>query len=621
MYMLAHNQIILITFLFTENGGVSLPFVNSATEKLVECMGSGPNCFLAGDVRVNEQTALTIMHTIWLREHNRIVFEIRQSNPGTSPDVLLQKARAIVGAEIQKITFKDYLPLLLGSAMSVIKPYTGYKSNVDPTVPNAFAAAAFRFGHSQINPFFERLDENNIPLSIGPLSLLDTFFNPNQYTLSGGTDPILRGLLKRPARSVDEFVNDILTNHLFQTNVSVGMDLAALNIQRGRDHGLPPYYTWKRWAKRECNISSEFMNDLTKVRLLQTYGTLETVDLWVGGLAEEHVSGGLLGATFACIFAKTFEALRDGDRFYYENPESALFNADQRKTLEDASLSRIICDNSDNINTIQENAFRADEPSISCSKIKRVDIDKWSNNNKCYLRAKVNRRMGEIDLLSYSMLKRQRKTRKLYKNTLDDHDTTCIPIVCPTKSKSVTVSVSIDDKNQQCRAQRSALLKPRGRKRLRGDIKLKDIKNSANGAYKNFGDCKIGTQYGAIFNCRSDVVAVESNNELLQELETSLTRTASSMSSLSIEIPLTDSSTLPAEYREFIDEFEDEPAENVLSVQSDAAWKEEAIDTLENLLTTLKDDQKDKQTNNEKTDEATDQELYKNLDKLLKDNK
>ena len=221
----------------------------------------GSNCFLAGDVRVNEQTGLLIMHTIWMREHNRIAAALGTNNPSWDSERVFQTARAIVGAEIQKITFKDYLPILLGDAMSLIGTYTGYKENIDPTIPNGFATAAFRYGHSQIKSTFDRLDKNYKPLSIGPLNLVNAFFNPSQFEKSGGTDPILRGLLTSQSRKVDEFLNSILTNHLFQTGGygSSGIDLASLNIQRGRDHGLPPYLTWRRWAEKECKLAAPLL--------------------------------------------------------------------------------------------------------------------------------------------------------------------------------------------------------------------------------------------------------------------------------------------------------------------------------------------------------------------------
>ena len=336
-----------------------------------------PPCFVAGDYRVNEHTALITMHTIWLREHNRVAQIIRAGNPQMTSDEIFQTTRNIIIAEIQKITYKDYLPIILGNQL--IPEYAGYNESIYPNIPNAFATAAYRFGHSQIQPFFDRLDENYRSIPAGPLPLMNAFFDATQFLENEGTDPILRGLLTRNARLVDEFMNSILTNCLFcNSTTRHGLDLASLDIQRGRDHGLPGYLTWKQWALEECGIESDFRNQLTQIHLLQTYGSLRNVDLFVGGLAEEPLPGGLIGAVFACIFKHTFSAVRDGDRFYYENLDLGIFTSSQIEEIENASLSRVICDNSD-IMEIQQNAFMANQDRVSCSEIPSMNLSKWEN--------------------------------------------------------------------------------------------------------------------------------------------------------------------------------------------------------------------------------------------------
>ena len=418
----------------------SLPFDDM---DIVGCPGN-QECFLAGDVRVNEQTGIIVMHTIWLREHNRIATKLEELNPEWSPAKVFLVARHIVGGELQAITYNEYLPAILGETIysSLIGSYLdggGYNPTMNPSIPNAFAAAAFRFGHSQIQPFFDRLDENFQSLEIGPLKLMDAFFNPSQYKSSGGTDPLLRGMLTKSARRVDEFLNSILTNHLFQTNGSQGMDLASLNIQRGRDHGIPPYMVWKRWAMRECNLSSEFQNQLTLMRLLQTYGSLETVDLWVGGLSEERLPGSILGATFACIFARTFGPIRHGDRFYYENDQRlGIFTAQQRAAIGQASISRIICDNADNIQAIQQNAFRTNQPQIPCSDLPKVDLSAWRET--CSMKIKVNRQDTPFNIIYMSSLDPSNPVGGTI--TLTPGETkACIPFICPTTDSETRITV------------------------------------------------------------------------------------------------------------------------------------------------------------------------------------
>ena len=352
-------------------------------------------CFLAGDGRVNEQIGLTIIHTIWMREHNRIARQLQKINPHWSNDMVFEVARHIVGGELQKITFKEYLPAVFGDSLhnKLIGDYEGYNPGVDGSVTNSFATAAFRFGHSQIRPTLGRLDANFEPLPIGELRLVDAFFNPDQYEISGGTDPIIRGTLKAHAAKADEFLNSDLTDHLFETDTSHGMDLATLNMQRGRDHGLPSFMTWRRWAARNdtcglsvgSSLSYGFENEFTLTRFLKLYGSLESSDLWLGGLAEEKASGALVGPTFACILCEGFAAVRNGDRFYYENVKTldnpnAFFTEAQRDEIEKASLSRVICDTADNITEIQPNAFRLDQMRQPCYNLSIVDLNAWAES-------------------------------------------------------------------------------------------------------------------------------------------------------------------------------------------------------------------------------------------------
>ena len=315
-----------------------------------------------------------------------------------------------------------------------------------PNIPNAFATAAYRFGHSQIQPAFVRLGANYKPIAAGPLPLVDAFFNNSHFLENGGTDPILRGLLATPAREVDEFLNSVLTNLLFASNTSShGFDLASLNIQRGRDHGLASYLAWKQWAKRECNLESDFRNELTMVRLLQTYGSLNNVDLFVGGLAEEPIDNGVVGAVFACIFAKTFLALRDGDRFYYENSDrsfSSFFTAAQIAQINRASLSRVICDNTD-IRSVQRNAFMATNNRVACSSIPSINLKAWNlrTPTSCFLRVQnMDHRRNRITVVSRIGRSRRFATRRI---TLRGRRSGCLQIACPRPTAEVRITNSL----------------------------------------------------------------------------------------------------------------------------------------------------------------------------------
>ena len=108
-------------------------------------------CFISGDKRVNEQPGLTLYHTLWVREHNRVAAKLAEYNPSWDDEQLFQQSRSIIIAQIQHINYNEYLPIILGTEwMANIMNVNSYNSSVDATASNSFATAAFRFGHSQV---------------------------------------------------------------------------------------------------------------------------------------------------------------------------------------------------------------------------------------------------------------------------------------------------------------------------------------------------------------------------------------------------------------------------------------------------------------------------------------
>ncbi|GAB6020397.1 hypothetical protein CHUAL_003100 [Chamberlinius hualienensis] len=206
-------------------------------------------CFKAGDDRVNEQPGLTSMQTLWMREHNRIAVNLRSNNPTWTADTIFQESRRIVVAELQNIVYNEYLPSVLGQATmtnfgltlpSNPATFTNYDPNIKAGIFNSFATAAFRFGHTLI--------QNEFSLGSSGSFLLETSFQNPQiiYQSVANIDRMLMGATQQPAQSYDNFISQAVTRHLFQRpNVPFGNDLASLNIQRGRDHGLPPWTAFR----------------------------------------------------------------------------------------------------------------------------------------------------------------------------------------------------------------------------------------------------------------------------------------------------------------------------------------------------------------------------------------
>uniref|UniRef100_V9GWQ8 Peroxidasin n=1 Tax=Craspedacusta sowerbii TaxID=128124 RepID=V9GWQ8_CRASO len=354
-------------------------------------------CFLAGDHRVNEQLGLLAMHTLWMREHNRIARQLRRLNPHWQGEKIYQESRKIVGAEMQVITFNEWLPKVLGDhGMKLLGAYEGYDPNLDPSIFNAFATAAFRFGHTLIQPVLTRLNSSFQDIPQGSVPLHRAFFAPNRFVEEGGLDPLMRGLFGAPAkdrRMTHQLLNNELTNRLFELARAVAFDLAALNIQRGRDHGIPGYNSWRQFCNMAAaetfdDLKEEIKNKLVRDRLEALYGSVDKIDLFAGAMVEDVIPGSRLGPLLMCLLTKQFQILRHGDRFWYENP--AMFLPEQLTQIKQASLARVLCDNGDDINHVQRDVFRRvyrQSEYLSCSRHPGIDLRFWkeccNENENC----------------------------------------------------------------------------------------------------------------------------------------------------------------------------------------------------------------------------------------------
>jgi hypothetical protein len=341
--------------------------------------------FLSGDDRVNLHPGLIAFHTLFAREHNRLYgalgmrpeFGGRGSAPaptttgkgvqgmiGDGNMTLYAAVATIVRAQYQAAVWNDFLPVLLGRAEVAKFPrYRGYNASVDPSPTSEFAAAAFpAVWHSALSAAVPRLDEAGKSLKKGPIRLVDAWFSPTRVAFEGGLDPLFRGAWSTPSEAVDVVYTDDARNGFLGAKAR-GLDLAALDIQRGRDHGLPPYNTVRR-ALGLSPVTS--FSDLVPassglppaareklaVRLRELYAppngsvaaaaaeaspeeaeraALERVELLVGGLLEGPGSrsggggggggsgDGAVGPTFAAIIREQFTRLRDGDPMWFEN--------------------------------------------------------------------------------------------------------------------------------------------------------------------------------------------------------------------------------------------------------------------------------------------------------------
>lgn len=308
--------------------------------------------FLSGDVRVNEQVGLISMHTLFMREHNRMCRRILAGNPNLTDEQVFWNARKQVIAIIQSITYNEFLPAILGP--DALRPYRGYNDRIFPNIANCFSTSAYRFGHSMLNSQILRLDDDGNEIAEGHLSLADAFFSPDKVQ-ELGIDPYLRGLYSQQAQEIDSQVIGDVRNFLFGQPGAGGFDLVSLNIQRGRDHGLPSLNEIRATYRLPTLLGfSDLTSDpVVQLQLEVLYEDIDNVDPWVGMLCEDHVPGASVGWTAFAVIKDQFQRLRDGDRFWYETQ----FSGAALNRIRGTRLSNVIRRNT-NISKIPLNVFQ-----------------------------------------------------------------------------------------------------------------------------------------------------------------------------------------------------------------------------------------------------------------------
>ncbi|XP_060078602.1 myeloperoxidase-like [Ylistrum balloti] len=357
-------------------------------------------CMTAGDDRPNVVPSLGAIHTLFMREHNRIAAMLGVLNRFWSDERIYQETRKIMSALLQHITYNEYLPLILGKGIMEyydILPKTEffetsvYNMSTNAGIANVFAVAAFRFGHSQIP---------SIQTFLGPketyrhdFRIESTYHRPYfaQFNSGQGVEDVLRWLIKDPQPETNRaFVRGVRDQLFLQNNVS--LDLAAINIQRGRDHGVAPYNSWRRWCglgrARHFGLGPDGLvhHDQASARLLQrTYRDPDDIDVLTGAISERHLKGASVGPTFACIIGYQFRELKVGDRFWYERAHPITgFTERQLRSIKQMRLSKILCENF-NITPLQKNVFLLpnikDKPrrQVPCHSLPDLDIRAWQD--------------------------------------------------------------------------------------------------------------------------------------------------------------------------------------------------------------------------------------------------
>lgn len=312
--------------------------------------------FVCGDFfpRCNETPGLTMIHTLFVREHNRKVAEYAAENPALSDEQLFQLGRRWVTSLMQSITVNEFVPALTGLPML---PYTGHKPWVNGRLALEFEHSLYRLGHTLLPRNLERHDGHH---SLPPLDLGESLFQAAAlFQTSADLDTVVRGFIRQTHEKVDCVVADGVRNTLIVDEPGTAgtlFDLPAINIARGRELGLPSYNDARQgfFLPKVTNWSSAF-DAKAADRLSSIYSDPDQVDLFAGGICERRLlpwghTGPLITAV---IHAQVWE-LRAADRFWYEN----VLTRQQIKEVEKYTLADLIRNNTGlHRNEVANNAF------------------------------------------------------------------------------------------------------------------------------------------------------------------------------------------------------------------------------------------------------------------------
>lgn len=384
--------------------------------------------YIAGDGRVNENVGLTAIHHVWHEEHNFQVRNIQeavaaedlrqerldqagtynhdllhewQQSVTSKPTDVVATGVSVVGNHYEdaqgnyvyasgtiawddnklfnaaKITVEmEYQHTAVDQFARTITPniaeFVGYNSGEQADVSLDFSQVAYRFGHSMLRESIDVIDPSGgITNAVMRVALERAFLTPELFAQKGAA-AIALGMTHQQANEVDEFITPALNQGL----LGQPLDLAAINIARGRDVGTPTLNEFRKaiglseyssWADFGANMihpdnlvnfiaAYSFDGDVARATALVglengsitegsasahgytynqalnflnntfnspneagSYGVdgFQHIDTWIGGLAEAHITGGLLGETFDTVFVDQISRLMNGDRFYY----------------------------------------------------------------------------------------------------------------------------------------------------------------------------------------------------------------------------------------------------------------------------------------------------------------
>ncbi|XP_021358388.1 dual oxidase 2-like isoform X2 [Mizuhopecten yessoensis] len=369
---------------FPAKNTIRLPFANPPAPRQ-HTLRPVSRFLTIGNPRGNENPMLLTFAILFFRWHNKIAEDLKIDHPTWGDEALFEEARKLVIAHHQNIVMYDWLPLWLeidatGKPLA-IPPYirtrstqcaeycgfNGYSSEIHPGITQEFQTAAMRFGHTLVTPGLwlrgpmsrtscnwkpVKVTIQGQPGEVHALRLCNAYWN-SQDTVEPQLDDLVRGMTSTLAEKEDHIMVPDLRDHVFGPLEFSRRDLGAINIQRGRDHGIAGYNAVrmayglpKKTSWRDINPDLEdSLGVLTELQKLYGNATQpDELDIFSGGLLETTLNGP--GDLFKAIMLEQFLRIRHGDRFWFENTESRFrrftdsqINEIRRITLRDIILN------------------------------------------------------------------------------------------------------------------------------------------------------------------------------------------------------------------------------------------------------------------------------------------
>ncbi|XP_067141032.1 chorion peroxidase-like isoform X2 [Centruroides vittatus] len=381
-----------VTFLRTNSGDGKLrvttiegvgdvpPPNRDITNDMCTLKEEGYVCPMTGDIRSNQHPLLLSIHTIFLRFHNYVADNLHLLNPHWDGETIYQEARRIVGAVFQHISYCHYLPKVVGFRLAeehgLCEDETKYDSTLPIALFNAFPTSIFRFAHSTVPDEYLLLSENG---SIAALNVADVYFDPRPI-FNGLLEDIIRGSVVQNQEEFDRCLEKVVRKNLYKRHITA-LDLSTINIQRGRDHGLPGFVAFYEYifGGKITSFEDLPMKQTCKKKFKSLYRHVEDIDLFAGILCEIPEDDAIVGPVSAFIIAKQYFNLKFGDRYYHTHlGEIGSFTKEQRGAIRSVSMSTIVCAVT-KVKRMNIDMLNTDSIPVPCTQIPKLNFLPWKD--------------------------------------------------------------------------------------------------------------------------------------------------------------------------------------------------------------------------------------------------